>query len=86
MGYYGILNFETNMIEFSEISNDELNSRSLYEKQKNTYSSVPVYDSIKDIIIKMKSYCHTIKLPDKSFIIPSIAYIDLLNNTEEDRN
>ena len=83
MKYYGILNFETDMIEFFEISDDELNSRSPYEKQKNTYSSVPVYDSIKDIIIKMKSYYYKIKLPDGSFIVPSMAYIDLLNLRSE---
>jgi hypothetical protein len=67
MKYYTIYD---GIMRIKEINDIALSNRNNIEKIRNTYNSLPVYDSIEECIKSLGNYSKITILPDNSKIIP----------------
>ena len=67
--YYG--SYEHGKIHVKELSQWAYDGRCQYEKDRNTFNSVPIYESIQALIKAMDGYSKPIVLPDGKEVIPA---------------
>ena len=68
--YYGSYERD-DKIHVKELSEFGYNNRCQYEKDRNTYNSVPIYKSEKELIKALDGYSKPVILPDGKEIIPA---------------
>ena len=74
MKYYAVFD---GIMKIKEVNNIALDNRNKIEKLRNTYNSLPVYDSIKECIKSLGNYSKITILPDNTEIIPLYVNYDI---------
>jgi hypothetical protein len=69
MKYYACFDGTMKIKVLNEIG---LENRCSYEKASNTYSSLPLFDTIEDCIRDLNSYTKPVILPDGNEVIPDM--------------